>query len=264
METITMESVVQDLFEAEKDVKTLPQFANEYPGMDENTAYDIQEKLVQKKCEEENTTVSGWKLGLTSKAKQQMMGVHEPSYGVLLKNMSLNEGESHSLTPFIHAKLEPELAFVFKKDVQGSFITPAQIMDATDYVVPAFEVIDSRFEAFKFTLHDAIADNSSSSRYILGNQFISPEKIDLQLTGIVFRKNGEVVATSTLAAVMGNPAVAIAWMANKIAKRNQFIRKGQVVLSGAITQAVHISPGDHFTATFDGLGMINTSFRLGE
>ena len=87
------ESVVQDLFEAEKNVKTLPQFANEYPGMDEDKAYDIQEQLVQKKCEEENTTVSGWKLGLTSKAKQQMMGVHEPSYGVLLKNMSLNEGE---------------------------------------------------------------------------------------------------------------------------------------------------------------------------
>ena len=136
--------------------------------------------------------------------------------------------KSHSLTPFIHAKLEPELAFVFKKDVQGSYITPAQILDATDYVVPAFEVIDSRFEAFKFTLHDAIADNSSSSRYILGNQFISPEKIDLQLMGIVFRKNGEVSCNEYIGAVMGNPAEAIAWMANKIAKRNQLFEKAKL------------------------------------
>lgn len=264
MKTITIEGIVQNLFDAEKGVKTLPQFASEYPEMDEDKAYDIQEMLVQKKCEEEKTSVSGWKLGLTSKAKQQMMGVHEPSYGVLLENTRLNEGETHALTPFIHAKLEPELAFVFKKDVQGSYITPAQIMDATDYVVPAFEVIDSRFEAFKFTKHDAIADNSSSSRYILGNQFMSPKEIDLRLTGIVFRKNGEVVATSTLAAVMGNPAIAIAWMANKIAKRNQFIKKGQIVLSGAITEAMHISTGDQFQATFDGLGTINAGFRTGE
>lgn len=263
MKTITIESIVQDLYDAEKNARTLPQFANEYPGMNEEVAYDIQEMLVQKKCKNENTVVSGWKLGLTSKAKQQMMGVHEPSYGVLLKNMTLNEGESHALSPFIHAKLEPELAFVFKKDVQGSHITPAQIIEATDYIVPAFEVIDSRFEAFKFTLHDAIADNSSSSRYILGNQITSPQSIDLKLTGIVFRKNGEVVATSTLAAVMGNPASAIAWMANKISKRNQFIRKGQVVLSGAITEAMHITPGDHFSATFDGIGTINARFTTG-
>lgn len=263
MKTITTEGIVQNLFDAEKNVQTLPQFANEYAGLDEDKAYDLQELLVEKKITEENTTLSGWKLGLTSKAKQQMMGVHEPSYGVLLKNMSLNEGETHSLAPFIHAKLEPELAFVFKKDVVGTHITPAQIIDATDYIIPAFEVIDSRFEAFKFTLLDAIADNSSSSRYILGNQFISPDSIDLRLTGIVFRQNGEVVATSTLAAVMGNPAVAIAWMANKIAKRNQIIRKGEVVLSGAITQAMHISPGDTFSATFDGLGTINANFETG-
>lgn len=264
MKTITTEQIVEDLFEAQHKVQTLPQFAKDIPGFDEDKAYDVQELLVEKQCREEGTSVSGWKLGLTSKAKQQMMGVHEPSYGVLLKNMSLEEGQSHSIERFIHGKLEPELAFVFKEDVKGEYITPAQIIQSTAYVLPAFEVIDSRFEAFKFTLLDAVADNSSSCRYILGNQLLDPAQVDMRLGGVVFRKNGEVVATSTLAAVMGNPANAIAWMANKLAKRGQFIRKGQVVLSGAITQAVHIEPGDHFTASFDGFGTIHASFKTGE
>lgn len=264
MKTASLEKVVEDLFQAEKNVRTLPQFATELPDFDEAKAYDVQELLIDKKCLEEETTVSGWKLGLTSKAKQQMMGVHEPSYGVLLKNMSLDEGQTHSIDRFIHGKLEPELAFVFKEDVQGTHITAAQIIQSTAYVLPAFEVIDSRFEAFKFTLLDAVADNSSSCRYILGNQMLPPNAVDMSLTGIVFRKNGEVMATSTLAAVMGNPASAIAWMANKIAKRGQYIKKGQVVLSGAITQAVHIEPGDHFSAAFDGFGTINVNFKAGE
>ncbi|WKA51792.1 4-oxalocrotonate decarboxylase [Planococcus liqunii] len=264
MKTASIDHIVEDLFRAEKDVRTLPQFAQDVPEFNEDRAYDVQELLIEKKCLEEGTTVSGWKLGLTSKAKQQMMGVHEPSYGVLLKNMSLNEGETHSIDGFIHGKLEPELAFVFKEDVKGDYITAAQIIQSTAYVLPAFEVIDSRFEAFKFTLLDAVADNSSSCRYILGNQILSPEAVDMRLGGVVFRKNGEVAATSTLAAVMGNPASAIAWMANKLAKRGQFIQKGQVVLSGAITQAIHIEPGDHFSASFDGFGTIHASFKTGE
>lgn len=264
MKTVSIEQIVEDLYNAQKEVRTMPQFATEIPDFDEDRAYDLQELLVEKLRREQDTAVAGWKLGLTSKAKQQMMGVHEPSYGVLLKNMSLEEGESHSMAPFIHGKLEPELAFVFKEDVKGGYITPAQIISSTAYVLPAFEVIDSRFEAFKFTLLDAVADNSSSCRYILGNQFLPPEAVDMRLGGVVFRKNGEVVATSTLAAVMGNPANAIAWMANKLAKRGQFIRKGQVVLSGAITQAIQIDAGDTFTASFDGFGTIHASFKKGE
>ncbi|MBF6634388.1 MAG: 4-oxalocrotonate decarboxylase, partial [Planococcus sp. (in: Bacteria)] len=104
MKTASLEKAVEDLFQAEKNVRTLPQFATEFPDFDEAKAYDVQERLIEKKCREEETTVSGWKLGLTSKAKQQMMGVHEPSYGVLLKNMSLDEGQTHSIEGFIHGK----------------------------------------------------------------------------------------------------------------------------------------------------------------
>ncbi len=115
-------------------------------------------------AEEKTTVILGWKLGLTSKAKQQMMGVHEPSYGVLLQNMELHPNELISIAPFIHAKIEPEIAFVMKKDLDGPVVTVADVLDATDYVIAAMEIIDSRYENFNFTLPDVIADNSSSSR----------------------------------------------------------------------------------------------------
>ncbi|BAQ10976.1 2-oxopent-4-enoate hydratase [Bacillus sp. OxB-1] len=260
MPMMVAKDIVRSLYEAERNAETVEQFACHLESFTENDAYDIQEKLIREKCRLEQTLQSGWKLGLTSKAKQQMMGVHEPSYGVLLKNMLLLEGQTHSLKSFIHPKLEPEIGFIFKRDITGPYITSAQIAEAIDYVVPAFELIDSRFERFKFTLLDAVADNSSSSRYILGNQYCKLDQIDLRLMGIVFRKNGQVLSTATSAAVMGNPLSAITWMANKLLKRGQHIKKGEVVLSGSLSEAISIKPGDHFSASFDGLGTIHVSF----
>lgn len=261
MTTVVFDEIVQQLFDAEKNAIALPQFVEKLPNVDEAVAYDLQEALIRKKCKEEQATIAGWKLGLTSKAKQKMIGISEPSYGVLLNNMDITAEETHSLHPFIHAKIEPEIAFIFDKDIKGEYITPAQILDGVKYVMPAFEIIDSRFERFKFSKFDAIADNSSSSRFILGHQCISPKTIDLRLCGMVFRKNGEVVATSTGAAVMGNPLSAIAWMANKLAKRNQYIQEGQVVLSGSLSEAIEITPNDNFSAEFDGLGTVHAKFK---
>ena len=188
----------------------------------------------------------GRKLGLTSKAKQKMMGVHEPSYGVLLESMQFFEGEPISISPFIHAKVEPEIAFIFDKEVKGPHVTVAEILAATAYIAPALEIIDSRFEGFSFTLADAIADNSSSSRFIIGERFYKPDQVDLRLMGMVFKKNGEVIATGAGAAVMGHPARAIAWMANKLSKIGQSIKPGEVVLSGAISASANDCTGRPF------------------
>lgn len=255
-----IDHIANELYEAEKQKKSVDKFVEQYPELDEELAYKVQERLIEIKCKEENTKRVGRKLGLTSKAKQVMMGVHEPSYGILLENMQLFEGNPISISPFIHAKVEPELAFIFKKEVKGPHVTVADILDATEYVAPALEIIDSRFQGFSFTLADAVADNSSSSRFIIGDRFYSPDQFDLKLMGMVFKKNGEVVSTGAGAAVMGHPARAIAWMANKLYKVGQSIQPGEVVLSGSLAGAVAISAGDHFSASFDGIGSVEAFF----
>ncbi len=216
IKTNIIDQIAYELYQAEKTRTKVGKFVDRFPELDAELAYDVQDRLIELKCKEENTRIIGRKLGLTSKAKQKMIGVHEPSYGVLLESMQLFEGEPVSISPFIHAKVEPEIAFVFHKEVKWSSVTVAEILDATSYIVPALEIIDSRFEKFNFTLPDAIADNSSSSRFIIGEKFYKPEEVDLRLMGMVFRKNGEVISTGAGAAVMGHPARAIAWMANKL------------------------------------------------
>ncbi|RDW20119.1 4-oxalocrotonate decarboxylase [Oceanobacillus arenosus] len=260
LKTDSIYTLATHLFEAEKQGYSVAQLSEKYPEMDEVTAYKIQDRLIEKKIEEEITKISGYKLGLTSKAKQIMIGVDEPTYGVLLENMELEQDKPISITPLIHAKVEPEIAFVFKKEVKGPHVTVAQILDATKYVVPSLEIIDSRYNGFKMTHSDGIADNSSSSRYIVGDRFYDPAKFDLRLTGMVFKKNGEVAATAAGAAVMGHPARAVAWLANKLYRVDKSIKPGEIVLSGSLTTSITIEPGDHFSASFDGMGTVEAAF----
>lgn len=258
--TKIIEEIASKLFAAEKEKHSVSRFVDQYPALDEVLAYQVQERLVDMKCEAEQTKRIGWKLGLTSKAKQKMIGVHEPSYGVLLQSMQLFEGEPVSVAPFIHAKAEPEIAFVFDKDVNGPCCTVADVIAATAYVAPAIEIIDSRFHGFKFTLADAVADNSSSSRFIIGERFFKPAEVDLRLMGMVFKKNGEIASTGAGAAVMGHPARAIAWMVNKLCKTGQGIKAGEIVLAGAMSGAEVIAAGDHFSASFDRMGSVEVFF----
>ncbi|WP_245831809.1 2-keto-4-pentenoate hydratase [Oceanobacillus senegalensis] len=243
-----------------RNKKPVNKFVDRFPELDERLAYQVQNHLMEIKSKEENTRVVGWKLGLTSKAKQEMMGVHEPSYGVLLESMKLCEGKAISISPFIHAKAEPEIAFILNKELKGPHVTVADVLDATRYVAPAIEIIDSRFYGFQFTLPDAVSDNSSSSRFIIGERVYRPENLDLELMGMVYSRNDEVIATGARAAVMGHPAKAVAWLANKLYKVGKCIKPGEVVLSGSLSAAIKITSGDQFTASFDGIGSVHTKF----
>lgn len=260
IQTDVMDQIAEELYLAEKKVDEVDKFTDQFPELDVAFAYTIQDRLIEMKCNRENTNISGRKLGLTSQSKQEMMGVHEPSYGVLLDNMQLVEGEPISTKPFIHAKVEPEIAFVFDKEVSGDHISVTDILDATAYITPAMEIIDSRYRNFDFTLPDVIADNSSSSRYLFSETFYQVDDVDLRLMGMVFKKNGEIVATSAGAAVMGHPARAVAWMANKLKEKKQSIQPGEIVLSGALSKAFAIAPGDHFSVHFDGIGSLEAAF----
>ena len=260
IKTDVVDQIAHELYKAEKDVYEVDKFVDQFPELDAELAYQVQDRLIEKKCAAENTKIAGRKLGLTSRAKQEMMGVREPTYGVLLENMQLFEGETVSVKPFIHAKIEPEIAFIFDKEVKGPSVSVTDILAATAYIAPAMEVIDSRYRDFKFTLADVIADNSSSSRYIYGEKFYRVDDVDLRLMGMVFKKNGEIIATSAGASVMGHPARAVAWMANKLVERGQSIQPGEVVLSGALSEAFTISPGDHFSVSFGGIGALEVGF----
>lgn len=258
--TENMEQMVTELYHAEKNIEELDKLTDRYPELDTDLAYQVQKRLIEKKCSKENTRIAGWKLGLTSKAKQEMMGVHEPTYGVLLENMQLFSGEPLSIAPFIHAKIEPELAFVFNRELKGPGVTVADVLSATAYLAPALEIIDSRYRNFSFTLQDVVADNSSSSRFIIGDKLSKLEDVDLALVGMVFKQNGAIAATSAGASVMGHPARAIAWMINKLAETGQSVKPGEVVLSGALTGAITINEKDVFSCSFDHFGTLEVSF----
>lgn len=258
--TESIEQMADELFLAEKNATELDKLVDRYPHLDAELAYEVQQRLVDRKCIVEKTRVVGWKLGLTSKAKQEMMGVHEPTYGVLLENMQLYNGEPISLAPFIHAKLEPEIAFIMNRELKGPGVTVADVLAATEYVAPALEIIDSRYRNFAFTLQDVIADNSSSSRFIIGDKLSRLGDIDLSLVGMVFKHNGRIVATSAGASVMGHPARAISWMVNKLALTGQYVKSGEVILSGALTGAVTMNENDVFSCHFDHFGSLDVSF----
>ncbi|WP_216827400.1 2-keto-4-pentenoate hydratase [Alkalihalobacterium elongatum] len=260
IKTDIIDHIVRELINAERERLEVNKFVDEFPELDMELAYEVQERLIETKCKEGNAKVTGRKLGLTSRAKQEMMGVHEPTYGVLLDNMQLFEGEKISLEPLIHPKIEPEIAFIFNKEVKGPIVTVTDILAATAYIAPAMEIIDSRYRNFKFTLPDVVADNSSSSRYLISDRLTPVSDIDIRLMGMVFKKNGEIVTTSAGASVMGHPARAVAWMVNRLVKKGQSIKPGEVVLSGALSEAFSIESGDHFSVSFDRIGSVEASF----
>jgi 2-oxo-3-hexenedioate decarboxylase len=243
----------KDAEEKAYDITRLTEF---YPELSVDDAYVIQKKLVDLKHADGVNSI-GLKLGLTSVAKQKMMGVHEPTYGTLFDYMLINESEAINTTSLIHPKIEPEIAFYLNEDLEGPSVTGVQVMKATKYIMPALEVIDSRYKNFKFTLPDVVADNSSSARVILGGKAVKVSDVDLNLLGIALYKNNQLETTGAAGAVLGNPATAVAWLVRKLYEQGEKVRKGDLILSGAITEAISISSGDWVEARFEKLGSIS-------
>ncbi|MED0680372.1 2-keto-4-pentenoate hydratase [Aneurinibacillus thermoaerophilus] len=248
--------IVDYLLSAEKERREVVKVTDKYPNLTFEEAYVLQEKLIQKK-EQEGARRIGLKLGLTSKAKQQMMGVHEAIYGYLMDNMLALEWEPIDFNQLIHPKAEPEIAFFIGEDLQGTNITAADVLQVTQYVAPAIEVIDSRYLDFKFTLADVIADNCSSARFVVGSKWMSPAGLDLGNLGMIMSKNGELSTVGAGAAVLGHPATSVAWAVNKLGEIGKGLKKGDIVLSGAISEAISFQPGDSILVQFAELGSVS-------
>ncbi len=253
--------IIDYLFCAERDVREVTKVTDDYPALTVMEAYEIQDGLLERRLQEKGAKTIGVKLGLTSKAKQKMMGVDEAIYGYLHSDMLELEWEPVDSSELIHPKAEPEIAFMLGEDLQGVDVTAEDVMRATKYVAPALEVIDSRYKDFRFTLVDVIADNCSSIKFVVGSKWVSPETIDVGNIGMVMSKNGKVEQTGSSAAVLGHPATAIAWAVNELGARGKGLKKGDIILSGAMSEAIAFEAGDTIVADFDGLGTVSMSVK---
>ena len=260
--TLSREDVVR-LCERVEGAQTrayaIPKLTNEYPDMTIADSYAVQNELRRRFIEQGHKLV-GWKAGLTSKAKMVQMGVDVPSIGFLTDRMARPENSAISVTGLVHPRVECEVAFVMKQELRGPNCTAEDVLAATDYVLPAVEIIDSRFSGFKFDLESVVADNSSSALFVGGGRARYAEDLDLRTLGAVIEINGEMVAMGASAAVLGHPAEAIAMVVNILSEIDEVLPAGSFVMSGAITEAIAVKPGDSVVARFQELGSVSMRF----
>ncbi len=252
--------IAKELDKATKECYQIPQLTESQPEIKIEDAYKIQLATIElRKAAGEK--IIGMKVGLTSKAVQKMLGVGEPDYGHLTDKMLLLEGQACPLAELIQPKVEGELAFCLKQTLKGPGVTIADVYNATGYVVPAIEIVDSRIKDWKIKLEDTVADNGSSAKFVLGSKMTPIEDIDMRLIGMTLEKNGELVASGTGAEVWGNPAAAVAWLANKLAEFDLELKAGSIVMSGSFTAMAVVEAKDVITVSFSGMGNISLKFQ---
>ena len=256
----TIEQLAAHLETCELEAKDTPKITDDHPDMDWDDAYAIQDEIKRRKIARGNRII-GLKAGLTSHAKMKQMGVETPVFGFLADYFSVPEGGEVDTAQLIHPKVEPEIAFVTKAPLRGPGCHIGAVLAATDFVIPAIEVIDSRYRDFKFDLKSVVADNCSSSRFVVGGRMGNVADLDLRTTGVVLEKNGEPLAFGAGAAVLGHPAAAIAMLANMLGERGEEIPAGTLILSGGITEAVAVQPGDDVTLRVQDLGSVSVRFK---
>lgn len=256
---MNIQAAANELLEAEKTKKTIAPFTSSSEEISVEDAYAIQLQVIKSKLDD-GATVKGMKIGLTSKAMQDMLKVYTPDYGHILDSMVYEANSQVDIEQFIQPKVEFEIAFVLKQDLKGPNVTVEEVLEATDYVVPAIEIIDSRIEDWKIKFEDTVADNGSSAGAVLGETKTSVKGIDLAAVEMNAYKNGALFDTATGAAVLGDPAKAVAWLANELGQYDISLRAGDFVLAGALSKAVPFEDGDQFEADFGVLGKVGISF----
>jgi 2-keto-4-pentenoate hydratase len=243
------------LAKAQAQRSAITSLTSDLEGLDLVTAYRVQ--AAQRDAA---GPLVGWKLGVTSRAKQAQVGVQEPIRGFLSAAHILDMGAPLLTSELIQPRVEPEIAFVMGEELHGPDVTAARVLAATAGVAPAIEVLDSRFRDYQFTMPDVVADNASAARFVIGAP-VPVAGIDLRLVGVVLEHRGEVVGTASGAAVMGHPAAAVAWLVRSLALEGSGLHRGDIVLSGGLTAAVAVRSGDAVVVTVDRLGSVELACR---
>lgn len=256
---VKIEQYAKELFEAETAVKEIEALTDRDKDLTVEDAYRIQLETVKLK-EAQGKKISGKKVGLTSKAMQNMLGVDEPDYGHLFDDMEVANKSVVETKSMIAPRIEAEIGFILKEDLVGPNITFLDVIMATDYIVPTLEIIDSRIADWKIKLIDTVADNGSSAKVVIGDKK-NLESINLRTNGMTLKKNDEIVATGSGAAALGHPAEAIAWLANKLSDFDITLKKGELILPGALSGALDVAAGDTIKADFGTLGVVEVTFE---
>jgi 2-keto-4-pentenoate hydratase len=230
-----------------------------YPDLTEADAYRVQMALVATKVER-GYRVAGRKVGATSQPIQQLLRIDEPIFGSLFESERVANGKTISLSRLIHPRIECEIAFLLGEDLVGPGITVSDVLAATRAVMASLEVNDPRTREWKIGSREAIADNGVTARFVLNEQRVPVEDLDLPNATVVLKINGEEVASATGAAVLGDPARAVVWLANKLAGHNQSLKAGEIVLPGSMTPIYPVDVADKVEAEFDALGSVSARF----
>lgn len=257
--SVDIKKIAEQLYNAERERYEVEKISTANSGMTLDDSYAVQKKLVAMRLADGEKLV-GMKIGLTSKAMQETIGIDVPDYGHLTDAMLLLEGQPCKMEELIQPKVEGEILFFMKKDLKGSGITVADVYNAVDYVAPAIEIVDSRIRNWDVTLLDTVADNGSSGKVVIGSKIVPITDVDMRLTGMNMEKNGELFNSGTTAEVWGNPAASVAWLINELSKYDIGVKAGYIVLSGALTASPPVKAGDHFVVSFAGMGSVGVKF----
>jgi len=259
LDQTTIDRLAGRLFEAERGRTMIDALTAEHPAMTAADAYAVQEAIVRRRIEAGERIV-GWKLGLTSRAMQDQLGVGQPDYGPILSGYLIPEGRPIPIAELIQPRVEAEIAFVLDRPLRGPGVTSLDAVRATAGIAPALEIIDSRIRDWKIKLADTISDLASSARVTFAGRLVPLDQLDVRLIGCVLERNGEVVQTGAGAAALGNPAEAVAWAANTLAELGVTLEAGQLIMTGALHASVPARAGDTFRAQFDRLGAVTVRF----
>lgn len=266
IDPIIATELASELDRAERDRRPIDHFSRRSTSLTIDDAYAIQRSWVEMKVRDGQTIV-GRKIGLTSSAMQSAAGITEPDYGVLFGDMIFEDGSVISLHQFIAPRIEVEIAFVLDQDLLGPGRTVTDVMDSVAWVVPALEIIDTRFvrndprSGLPRTIVDTIADNAASAAVVLGGKPQRPDAVDLPWISAVMRRNNVLEESGVAAAVLNNPARAVAWLANRLSHHDEQLRAGDLVLSGSFTRSIPVGPGDTIFVQYSNLGVISCAFE---
>ena len=255
-----IEALGDELFAALRERRTLAPLTSRHPAIDLDDAYRISLRFLARR-EAIGEQVIGKKIGVTSKAVQNMLNVHQPDFGYLTDAMVYNSGEAMPISEkLMQPRAEGEIAFILKRDLTGPGVTNADVLAATECVMPCFEIVDSRIQDWKIAIQDTVADNASCGLFVLGDQAVSPRKVDLVTCGMVVEKNGQIISTGAGAAALGSPVNCVAWLANTLGRFGISLKAGEVILSGSLVPLEPVKAGDFMQVSIGGMGTASVRF----
>lgn len=251
----------EELFHALRVCQTLPPLSERFENIDIEDAYHISQAMLKARLQHTKENIVGKKIGVTSLAVQEMLGVYQPDFGFLTSNMEVKNNSDCPIDgSLIQPKAEAEIAFLLKQDLQGPGVTEQDVLNATECIMPCFEIVDSRITDWKIKIEDTIADNASCGVFVIGDERVSPHEVDLPNLEVTVYKNGTQISSGKGSAVQGNPLTAVAWLANTLGEFGIPFKAGEVILSGSLVPLESVVPGDEMHMELSGVGSATIRF----